>query len=241
MNDENNKCLEAIIEYNMPADEAKAFKLVCLYLDLARKFIPNYQHPRMPKGDPRRSELFRYCYKLTKETADKLEDGEYKFYIKAQFDILRNIVFADGNKPLISPSCLVGEKAWGRWLKWKQKYDKVVKFLDTKQQPQDQSNVPPIHLLKKDLDKLKHFFYVRFERHDKVDITKSLEDGSIFQWVSLGRVPVYYLLLSPLAKKWLHDKKLDLMEQYSIDTKPFIAYISPDLQAHFDSVFAYEY
>ena len=47
--------LEAIIDYEMDRLEAKAYKLLLLWLDKSRKMFPNYAHAKMKKGDPRKS------------------------------------------------------------------------------------------------------------------------------------------------------------------------------------------
>ena len=60
---------QIILEYKMNKEEALAMRLVSIYLELAYRYFPDYWHCRQPKtGDPRRCEIFRYCWKLIKTT-----------------------------------------------------------------------------------------------------------------------------------------------------------------------------
>lgn len=56
--------LEAILDYEMDELEGKAYKLCLIWLDRSRKVFPEYQHMGMKRGDPRKSLIFKVCYKL---------------------------------------------------------------------------------------------------------------------------------------------------------------------------------
>ena len=122
----DNKDLERIIKYNMTPEEAKAYKLTIIYRKTAEKVFPDYHHYKVGKGDPRKSTLFKYCYKLIRETEDKLKYSEYRLYIKAQLDVMKAITQND-EYTLINPNCLTGKKAWARGCVWKKHYDAKVK------------------------------------------------------------------------------------------------------------------
>ena len=119
---DETKLLELITEYKMDKAEAKAWKVSILYLQLAQKYFPDYKHYTVGKKDPRKSILFRHCYKLVRERDEQLEDHEYRLYIAAQMQIMKNIDFGTGGQALVNPNCLVGTKAWNRWLLWKKKF-----------------------------------------------------------------------------------------------------------------------
>ncbi len=71
--------LEPVFEWNMTQLEAKAFKLALMWDKLSKQELPNYKHAKFKKkGDPRKSMLFKYCYKLAKETNGLMEDYEYR-------------------------------------------------------------------------------------------------------------------------------------------------------------------
>ena len=109
--------LEAILHYQMPPLEAKAYKLALLWQDATAKEYPEYNHIRLrKKGDPRKSLLFKYCYKLARETQGLIPDEQYPLYILAQLHILKHIA-TDNLHARIGPEILCGEKAWWRWKK----------------------------------------------------------------------------------------------------------------------------
>jgi len=61
--------LELIIKYKMNDMESKAYKIALIWQEECRKEIPNEQYIRLKKNsDPRKSILFKHCYKLAKET-----------------------------------------------------------------------------------------------------------------------------------------------------------------------------
>ena len=80
--------LSKIIEYNMDDIEARAYKCCLLWVKICQKMFPKERYSKLRKsGDPRKSYLFKCCYKLVTECSGKLADGEYKLYIYAQCDI----------------------------------------------------------------------------------------------------------------------------------------------------------
>ena len=113
--------LERILKYDMSPEEAKAYKLCLLWDSICQKEMPNYKFSKSKaSGDPRKSLLFRYCYKLLKETKGLIGDKDYRLYITAQIHVLCSIT--DGEvHALISPQCLTGDKAWRRWKLWKER------------------------------------------------------------------------------------------------------------------------
>ena len=126
--------LELIIKYKMNDLEATAFKLTLLYEELCKKEFPNERHVKISKDkDPRKTTLFKYCYKLARETKGLFKEKDYKLYILAQLQILR--LAKEGNiHALIEPQILVGEKAWKRWKIWKRIYDKKINKIKNSQE-----------------------------------------------------------------------------------------------------------
>lgn len=232
---QEDKSLELILLYGMNEIEAKAFKISCIYLEKARTFFPNYQHYRLPKGDPRKSELFRYCYKLVREKGDKIPDEEFRLYIHAQLDILRHIKKGDIH-PFITPACLAGEKAWKRWLLWKSKYDKM---LESKMSTKTASsvNIHSIHKIKKDLWKTKQFIIAWFDRFDIEDLSKSLKDKIIFTWYKTGSICGYFFVLSGIVQKWIKETGIDLKKEFNIDLNQYSSATQKEILEYFETEF----
>ena len=103
--------LDKIIEYNMTPMEAKAYKIALLWRVLFRKEFPNERLAKEKLGDPRKSFVFKHCYKLANETQGSIDDKDYKLYILAQLQVMKNIT--DGKiHAMISPEILSGPKSW---------------------------------------------------------------------------------------------------------------------------------
>lgn len=238
MINEEDKALELILTYGMNEIEAKAFKIACIYLEKSKKFFPNYKHYRLPKGDPRKSDLFRQCHKLIREKGSKIADEDYKLYIHAQLDILRSIKKGDLH-PVITPSCIAGEKAWKRWLLWKSRYDKLI---DSKMSASAASsvNLHSVQRIKKELWKTKQFFLAWFDRLDKSDILDSIKDKSIFHLYQTGSVCGYYFVLSSIIQQWLQKHNLDLKKDLKIDPNNYKEANQKEIVDYFNTEFAYE-
>jgi hypothetical protein len=218
--------------------QAKAFKIALIYLELAPKFFPDYQHYRLPKGDPRKSDLFRYCHKLVREKQGKIADSDFKLYVRAQLEIMRGIRRGDSH-PFITPSCLAGDKAWKRWLLWKSRYDKLIESRASSAVA-DTIDIHTDQKIKKDLWKTKQFFLAWFDRLDVQDIRDALSDNNFFLWVTSGSVCGYYLILSPIFNTWLKSHPIDLLKKYGVDLNVYKNANKPELHLHFKEEFPHE-
>lgn len=234
-----DQSLEPILHYGMNEVEAKAFKIALIYLEKAPKFFPNYNHYRLPKGDPRKSDLFRYCHKLVREKQGKIADADFKLYVHAQLEIMRGIRKGDAH-PFITPACLAGDKAWKRWLLWKSRYDKFIESRASSTTAAS-TNIHTDPKIKKDLWKTKQFFLAWFDRLDAEDIRDSLKSKEFFLWVQTGSVCGYYLVLSPIFREWAaKNPTVNLMKEYSIDLGVYKDADKPELHAHFKTEFPHE-
>jgi len=229
--------LELILDYNMSNDEAIAFKLMLLYQEYAKKNFPEYFHIRMPKGDPRKCTTFRYCHTLLMNLRGKLELYEYRMYIQAQMDVMRDIGKKTGEIPLIQPNILVGEKAWRRWLVWKRRYEKLEKEKSVENQ------LKPIswEKVKVRLDETKAFLQKQLKVLNNENVQKALKGRSLIRWVATQQVCGYYVLLSPMLKEWLTEKNLLTDAFFFIDTELYRPAITPEVEAYFRQEFSHEF
>jgi hypothetical protein len=216
----------------MSKDEAKAWKIAIMYTELAKKYFPDYKHVKIGKGDPRKTNLFRHCYKLVRECDSLLEDYEYKLYITAQLQILKNIDLGE-NQALVSPNILVGTKAWKRWLVWKKRFNQNVKVSEEK--PKTTSNK-----VFSDLQDTKKFLMSKFSELNKQSIIDSLKNRNIFRWCALGLVTPYYLALSPTVAEWIRETGTNLLESFTIDMSFYRGAVNEELQEYFKSEFPYD-
>ena len=225
--------LDAIVEHNMTPIEAKAVKIGMLWMKLSKEVFPDYNHMRVKKGDPRKSALFRYCYKLIKETKGLLADDEYKLYIKAQLDVLKTITDGQVNA-MITPNVIVGEKAWKRWLVWKKRYDKKALASNTKEA--GVKSHKDSHTIN-ELEKTKKFFLRIFENDlKKEDVIEAIENHTMTRWLIQGKVSPYYAVLSPLMKKYFKDES-----KVNFNIPFYSGGITEPVEAEYRSLFNYEF
>jgi hypothetical protein len=226
--------LESIIQYEITDPiQQKAVKLAVLWEKVMDAELPGYHKNRMGKGDPRKSLIWKYCYKLARETLGLVPDEDYRLYIFAQIHMLKSC--SDGTvHALIEPGCLVGYNAWKRWTIWKKRYDKAMAKNATPDLQDIKANQSKIAV---ELRKTKKFLESQLgEGYTKEQFVSALKNKEIVKWVSFQKVSPYYLILSPLVKSVY--KNLD--DTFSFETALLQKSITPDLEADFKKLFPYE-
>lgn len=221
--------LEPIIRYKMNDMEAKAYKIALIWQEECRKEIPNEQYVRIRKNtDPRKSNLFKYCYKLAREIKGILNDEDIIFYVRAQIQILKSIKEGEIHA-LIEPHCLVGDKAWRRWKLWKYKFSKTIGQLPTSEDAGvSASSSKIINDLKKDLE-----FINKNKINSLANFRKHKED--IRRWFNIGELSFYYAILSPWMKKIFSEEDLEFDRIY------YRSCLNPKIENFFKENFVYEF
>lgn len=203
--------------------ETQAYKIGLCWVGISRKMFPNYNHTKgYPKsGDPRKSLLFKYSYKLLKETQGLLPFSDYKFYIKAQLDLLK----ANVEAPIIDPSCMVGDSAWVRWKIWKKEFDR--KSLNISKE--DTLKIEEETIIKK-LNSTKEFLFGKFGEPNEENI--KVFKNEIARWVNLGKIDPFYAILSPWIKKYCNIiSELDIYKKF----------ITEYVETEFKKIFNHEF
>jgi len=231
--DEDMPLLDAIAYYGMDSMESAAYKLSIIWVEKSRKFFPDYEHGRIKKGDPRKSLMFKVCYKLVRETQGILKEEDYPLYVRAQLDILRNINMGSEH-PLIDPNCLVGEKAWKRWKLWKKKYDCVVeqKGFNIKITISSQKIVEA-------LEKTKEFIFKTLGAEPSIERYKeAIINKNLFRWINFGKISPYYLVMSPYIKQLVSEEDL---KKINFDLEVYKPCATNEILALFKEKFKYEF
>jgi hypothetical protein len=219
--------------------EARAYKISLLYLEKVIKLFPNEIHYKVPKGDPRKSYVFKHCYKLLRIHGQDLLEEDIKLYVHAQLDILKHIT-KDQEHPRISPDILSGPKAWNRWLLWKDKYNKTKKFVATATAETVINKNLENEALEL-LQKTKMFFLVIFDKITKEKILESLDKGEFWLWVRWGKVSYYYLLISPIIKQWLESNQATLSSKVQFESTLYQGGLTEKTFEYFKKEFPYEF
>lgn len=232
--EEKDVRLSAIVDFDMNEEEAKAYKLCLMWLDISKKIFPDYHHDSMRKGDPRKSMVFKVCYKLARETKGLIEENDYPLYIRSQLDILRAINIGN-NKPLISVNCLVGEKAWKRWKLWKKKYDLLSKKPAAEVQ---KITLPGVEKALSGIEKTQQFINSNFKKEPSFqDYQEAYNNGKLFAWINFGKISPYYMVLSPYLNKILKESDF---QRLNFDTQLYKPLINDVVEKRFKELFGYE-
>ena len=200
---------DAIFEWNMSSIEASAFKLAIVYETEFLKTFPDadrdtYQRNTISKRtDPRKSNLFRYCWKLRRETRGLLEPEEFPLYIRANLAILK-MNQAKGQKAgkiYIAPNALCGDKAWIRWKVYQRWYKN--KLCDKNATPPPPSVSASDPKVISEIDRTKKFLFEKCEGEvTKEKLQKFAEGGQFRFWIMTGKISKYYIVLSPFMKEY---------------------------------------
>lgn len=230
--------IENIITYKMNEQEAFAYKLCMMWEKIVNQELKDYNKRGLlipGDSDPRKSILFKYCYKLARETKGLIKDSDYKYYIYSQISTLKN--FSDGKiHSLITPACLCGEKAWMRWKIWKNKFDKQML------KKSNDGDITDIKMSVTDLEielhRTKKFFNSVFGMNYNISkIENSIKEKDIVKWIAFNKVTPYYLVLSPLIKKYFTN----IDDSFSVDCEILLKSINDQIKNFFKINFSNEF
>lgn len=224
--------LDAVFEWKMTNQEAEAFKLCLIWEDETKKAFPQMKLARIPlKGDPRKSDLFRHCWKLARETRGLLKPEEYKLYIKGNLQIIR------AHNGRIEPNAICGEKAWIRWKVWQRLFNKKQAEVKGEELPVDIAISPKIV---SGLDRTKHFLFEKFDGAPTLEkVKEAITKNKMKLWLGMAKISHYYLVLSPWVAQVCDIKKLE--EKYVFDSTVYLNNLDDKVKQFFKKEFAHEY
>jgi hypothetical protein len=187
---------DAIFQWEMNFDETEVFKLAVCYEREFRKIfsdsidVQTLRRNSIPsRNDPRKSGLFRHCWKMRRETRGLLDPNEYKNYIVGNLTILKI------QKGYLSPNIICGDKAWVRYKVWKRRFDAKIAEKSVENIPCVSSTDPKII---QQIDRTKKFLFESCEGSPTFDCLKSHFERGIFKfWTVTGKVSHFYCVLSP--------------------------------------------
>lgn len=224
--------LERILKYNLNEEETNAYKLSLLWEKLVKKYLPDEQY-RMNSsrqdyslGDPRKTYLFKLCWKLQRETRGLLKPEDYKYYLFAQIDILKKIN-NDNRHAFIDKGVIVGPKAWNRWKIWQHQFNKRVMY---------NREAPPVNELQtiRDLELVKQFLLNNFGR-EAAEQDYSIE--TLRAWIDAGNITPVYAMLSPYVQRITNNT----FSQLGFDPKLYEARLTGVVHDYFQKEFSHEF
>ena len=217
--------LAAVFDWKMTTDEAHAYYLASLWEIETRKLYPNEKLTKLPvSGDPRKCTLFKYCWKLVRETKGLLTSDQYYEYIRGNLYIIKKY------KGRLAPNCLVGDKAWIRWRVWERELAKQMAL--AKQEP-----LPPnlgSHMkIVNELDCTKKFL---FEKMGGEPAFVKMDYNKLVIWAETGKISKYYLVMSP----WIEKLGLDKFEKECSFSRGVYT-IDDNVKQYFKKEYSYEF
>jgi hypothetical protein len=218
----------------MTDEESFVYKIAIIYEQEFLKIFKNsdvatIRRNTIPKKkDPRKSYLFRHCWKFRRETKGLLEPDEYQPYIYANFSIIKI------NRGIIEPTCLCGNKAWVRWKlhkRWvKEKMQEKSASIPLPSGPSDQK-------ICMSLDKTKKFIFEKCEGNPTYEkIQDFLQKGFFKFWIESGKISTYYCVLS----NWISDELDNLSKACEFDPKLISDKITDGVKNYFKEEFKHE-
>jgi hypothetical protein len=231
---ENNEEDFTIAYWKMTEAEAKAYRVAYIWHTQVQKIFPELtSYSKLPKsGDPRKSYLFKFCWKLVRLTRGLLKDDEYRLYIIANLQILKV------HNAHVDINSLCGDKAWYRWLVWKRHFE-----IKSQQMAGDRLLEEPKQLDKrffKEVGLTKKFLFEKCDGEPTLEKLKSFFTSPKMKiWVGGSKITPYYLILSPWVASICEKSKL--MELFQIDPVIYEQKLDEVGISHFRKEFAHEY
>lgn len=222
--------MQAIFEWNMTEDEIKAFRVACIWEEQTKRLFPDQKLAKLPdKGDPRKCNLFKHCWKLVRETRGLIDESNYKDYINSNLNILKI------HNARVEPNGICGDKAWVRFQVWKRLLQKKAMHVEADTPPRELVVNPKIM---RELDCTKRFLFEMCDGEPTREKIKGfIDNGKMKYWVSSSKVSRYYLLLSPWVTKEVTNK---IAEGVGFDVSVYQTNVNDDLKLFFNREFKHE-
>ncbi len=226
-----SRSLDPIFDWEMTEIEAKVYKVAVLWEKLTQKYLPGYMSAgKLPKkSDPRKSNLFRHCWKMVRETRGLLEEKDYQNYLIAQIIIIK------AHKGYIAANAMCGDKAWVRWKVWEHLYKKKIAEKNIDAPEIDRKAVNPKII--KGIAKTKKFLFEHFKNQPTLDDIMKLAKSKLLFYVQSGKISYYYIVLSP----WIKQTIVDMNSYFHVDLKIYEDHLDDAVKHFFNKEFNYEF
>lgn len=230
---------DAIFEWGMTAPQTEAYKLAVLYEQEFLKLFQGteeidgqgFRRNTIPKkGDPRKSDLFRQCWALRRETRGLLTAETYPNYIKA------NLLIIKLNRGHVEPKVMRGDKAWVRWKVWERWYTQKLAEKSAAAPPPSISTTNPKVIA--EIDRTKKFLFEKCEGEPTAERIQGFIEAGFFKlWIMTGKLSPYYVMMSPYAANDINKLALAC----SFDPMVYRDKITAEVKDYFNYEFSHEF
>ncbi len=225
--------LDTILQYKMTGVEADAYKLCLIWEAESKRLFPEQYLARIPSsGDPRKSHLFRHCWKMLRETRGILSEADRKLYVIA------NLVGVKVHNGRIDPNILSGDQAWKRWKTYKWLYERKLAEKNGEAPNPNPATTSPKLIW--ELEMTKKFLHEKCDGEvTETKIKEFIDSGTLKFWTLRGKVSPFYIVQSPFLQK--HANIQQLGEQCWFNPSLIKSKVSDDVAAYFRQEFSYEF
>lgn len=227
--------LDPIFTHKMSMAESETYQIALLWEEELSRAFPAEERQRLPAHnrlprtkDPRKSALFKYCWKIRRELKGLIRHEEMPLFIRGNLLILKKY------DACVDINAMTGEKAWMRWKVYQRWF---------KQKQQETASTPQLEgvldqKIAKQLDRTKKFIFDHCDGEPTFEKLKAFhDDGILGLWIAQDQISKYYVALSPFMKPYAEE----LARKYMFDIKLHISKASEGVLAYFREEFSHEF
>lgn len=201
---------EFVTQMKFDENEILTYQLLCLWMDMTKKIVPDYRHVTIPKNlkNIRKSLIWKQIRKFVIENRKRFVGFQFVIFMQAQLQILGKLC-KEGVPVLIDASCLCGDNAEKRWCVWKkqvQEANKVTKitydFVESNLEFDLQNTLTSIKKLCSN-----EISFCNYEKNS----------GGLIKYAILKQISPVYVLLSPWLQKMSQQLQKDLADILNTD------------------------
>lgn len=231
--------LAAILDWNMTVDQAEVFHIALAYEQEFRDMFgrtadgQSFRRNSLPlRSDPRKSNLYRQCWKLRRETRGLIPSSEYRNYIHGNMYIFQ----LKGRE--FEPSCITGPKSWIRYKVWRRGYDRQLAEAGAQAPPPSISTTSPKIIIA--IDSTRKFLAEKCGGQPTFEQIRGFIESGFFKiWVASNKVSPYYLALSPFVERT--GKVSELFSVCSSSEAVFREKLTKEVKDYFKHEYRYEF
>lgn len=226
----DNYIKNIIDKYKITDDqEVRALCLYYYWMKHRKKIFPDMVHSKFNENkDPRESIIFKYCYKLQRETNTTLEEKDYEDYIRAQLIVLKYFSKKYGTEVNVDANVITGEKAWKRWKSFKSRL-RITKNNSVNQY----TSFPSLEKVNIEFIRTKDFLLKNLKEINDDNIEKNITN--IVVWFNFRKISPYFIVFNKKINTIFSIE--DIKKIFRIDPLLYKERFSDKIRESYEKVF----
>lgn len=211
------------------AQEIRALNLYYYWMVYRKKIFPEMVHSKFNENkDPRNSLIFKYCYKLQRETSTTLQEKDYENYIKAQLIVLKYFSKKYGTEINIDANVITGEKAWKRWKSFRARL-RITKNNSVNQY----TSFPNLEKVNIEFNRTKDFLIENIIEINDENIEKNI--NNIIVWFNFRKISPYFIVFNKKINSLFSIE--DIRKIFRIDPILYQERFSDNIKEVYEKIF----